>query len=64
MPIKVGDCGTYIAVTLAAAAAIMSAPGQAKDPYHIGRFLLSTAAPEADAMAGAIGDDPESLLSH
>ncbi len=63
MPPRTGGCITYVALTLAAAAAIMSAPGRAGNTYRILQFLASTAAPEAAAMAGAIGEDPEALLS-
>jgi hypothetical protein len=57
-----GGCSTYIALTLAAIAAIMSEPGRAADTYQDLQSLLSIAAPEAGAMAGAIGSKPDSLL--
>lgn len=59
---KANTCIACLALTLAATAAIMSTPGQPEGTYEILQFLLSTAAPEAAAMAGAIGENPDSLL--
>jgi hypothetical protein len=52
----------YFALTLAIAAAILSAehPG---DPYQQVRFLLLTAGPEATVIAGAIAENAETFVS-
>jgi hypothetical protein len=63
MPLNTGTCSIYIALALAGAAAIMSTPGQAECARQTLHFLLSTAAPEAGAMAGAIGANPDSFAS-
>jgi hypothetical protein len=58
-----GNCSTYIALTLAAMAAIMSAPGQTREMFkELPGLLVSSAAPEAAALAGAIGERPEAVL--
>lgn len=58
-----GNCSTYIALALAAATAIVSLPGQADATYQALQWMLSAnAAPEAAALAGAIGAKPEALL--
>ena len=51
------DCITYVALVLAALAAVLSAPGGADDAHRITQFLVSTAAPEASAIAGAVGEN-------
>ena len=64
MPFRISDCTTCIALTLAMAAAIMSAPGRADETYQKLRWLLLTSTtPEAAVIAGAIGEQPDSLLS-
>ena len=62
MPSKTDGCSAYIALALAATAAIMSAPGQADNTGQVLQVLFSTAAPNAAALAGAIGDNPQSLM--
>jgi hypothetical protein len=62
MPSKTYGRSVYIALALAATAAIMSAPGQADNTGQILQLLFSTAAPDAAAIAGAIGDNPQSLM--
>jgi hypothetical protein len=61
MPSETGGCSNCIALVLAAAAAIMSVPGQAGDTWQELQRLLSTIAPAGAAMAGAIGHDPQFL---
>jgi hypothetical protein len=51
------DCITYVVLVLAALAAVLSAPGGADDAHRITQFLVSTAAPEASAIAGAVGEN-------
>ncbi|HTB46103.1 MAG TPA: hypothetical protein VK741_20955 [Acetobacteraceae bacterium] len=63
MSFNTGTCSIYLALALAGAAAIMSTPGQAVWARQTLQFLLSTAAPEAGAMAGAIGAKPDSFVS-
>jgi hypothetical protein len=61
---RTGDCCTIIALTLAAAAAILSAPGQADNTYQTLQWLLATsAATEAATVAGAIGERSETFVS-
>jgi hypothetical protein len=62
MPSKIDGCSTCIALVLATAAAIISAPGQADNTYQKLQLLFSATAPTAAAIAGAIGDNPRSLL--
>lgn len=52
----------YLALTLAIATAILSAehPGE---PYQQARFLLLTAGPEATAIASAIEQNAETVVS-
>ena len=63
MSSKTDGCSTYIALVLAATAAIMSAPHTANDTYHVLHFLLSTAAPEVDTVTGAIGDGSRDFVA-
>lgn len=63
MPFKTDGCSTYIALVLAATAAIMSAPGRTADAHQILQFLVSSAAPEATVIAGAIGDDTRTFVA-
>jgi hypothetical protein len=62
MPSKTDSCSAYIALALAAASAIQSAQGQADNTGQALQLLFSAAAPDAAAIAGAIGDNPQSLL--
>jgi hypothetical protein len=64
MPSKTGSVTAYVALGLAAAVAALSGL------YHAGQaepglrwLLLTTAAPEAAATAGAIGETPEFPVS-
>ncbi len=64
MPSETGNYCTYIALTLAAMAAILSMPGRADATYQKLQWLLQASAlPEAAAIAGAIGERPDALLS-
>jgi hypothetical protein len=54
-------CATWVALSLAVLAAIMSAPGQADRTTATLRWLQLCVGPEAVAAAGAIGEDPEQL---
>lgn len=64
MPTTADDRTTYVALALAAIAAIMSAPGHNAGASHKLQELLSMSAEiEAAAMAGAIGEDPTVLMS-
>jgi hypothetical protein len=49
---------TLIALALAAMAAVMSAPGHAVPSWQLSDWLQMSICPEADAMAGAIGEHP------
>jgi hypothetical protein len=63
MPSKSGDCSTFVALALAAAAAVVSIPRQTGATYQtLQRLLSANTAPEAAALAGAIGARPEALL--
>jgi hypothetical protein len=59
LPGKVEQCAICLAVVLAAAAAIMSGAGGSDKIQRLKQWLLLSTAPEAAAIAGAIGEDPE-----
>jgi hypothetical protein len=63
MPSIARNCSTYIALTLAAATAVISTPGQAEATYQKLQWLLLMAAPEAAAVAGAIGERSDTFVS-
>jgi hypothetical protein len=64
MPTTADDRTIYVALALAAVAAIMSVPSHNAGASHKLQELLSMSAEiEAGAMAGAIGDDPTILMS-
>jgi hypothetical protein len=52
-----------VALVLAIAAAILSAPGEADRTSQFARWLQSGFGPEAAAMAGAIGEHPDVLTA-
>jgi hypothetical protein len=54
------DSHVYLALALAAAAAILSAPSNPSDLNQRVRALLSAiTGPEADVIAGAVGNDAQ-----
>jgi hypothetical protein len=59
MPSAVDSGTVYVTLVLAAAAAIMSSPARPGETARkLQWLLLTSAAAEAEAMAGAIGEDP------
>jgi uncharacterized protein (TIGR03382 family) len=62
-------CGThdgpvYLALVLAAAAAMLSEPPRPRDAHPgVQSLLLARVAPAADALAGAISDKPEMIAA-
>jgi hypothetical protein len=63
MPSRTENFSTYVALALAAVAAIISAPGQADATYQELRWLrLTSATSGAAALATALSDHPEALL--
>jgi hypothetical protein len=57
------DCPTCVALILALVAAVMSTPGQSGGTDQVQKWLQMGAAPEADVLAGAIGEIPPRFLS-
>jgi hypothetical protein len=55
-------CTTLVALGLAAAAAIMSAPGHPDMARQMSAWLQSGMRPEAEAIAGAIGQHPDQVV--
>jgi hypothetical protein len=62
MPSLVETCSTVFALVLAVVAAIMSAPGHADAPWQLSEWLQLSICPEADAMAGALGENPVGVV--
>jgi hypothetical protein len=62
MPSVIDNCTTLVALVLAVVAAIMSAPGHADAPWQLSDWLQLSICPEADAMAGAIGEQPVQMV--
>jgi hypothetical protein len=53
----------FVALTLAAAAALLSIPGRTDSPYaDIQWFLASSADAEFDAISGSITDNPAETM--
>lgn len=64
MPFGADGCGLYVALALAAAAAVMSAaPKTGAALQEFQSLLLASVAPEADATAGAVGANPDFPVS-
>jgi hypothetical protein len=63
MPTKTEQCVALLALSLAlaAAAAILSAPDRPRKMHQISQWLTVSTAPEAAAVAGAIGENPDVL---
>jgi hypothetical protein len=58
------DRGTIcVALVLATAAAVLSVPGETNRTYQTLRWLHVNFGPEAAALAGAIGKNPEIMLA-
>jgi hypothetical protein len=63
MPSQTGNFSTYIALALAAVAAVASAPGHADATFQRLQWLrLISASSGAAALATALSNHPESLL--
>jgi hypothetical protein len=53
----------YVALTLAATAALLSVPDRnAITYYEMQRLSLADIAPRADALAGAIAENPSAMI--
>ena len=52
------DCPTHVVLILALVAAVMSTPGQTGRPYQALRWIQMGVSPEANTLAGAIGETP------
>ena len=52
-----------IALGLAMMAAIESTPGQADRTYQMSQWVQASFSPEAEAVAGAIGEHPEQMFA-
>jgi hypothetical protein len=62
MPSIIDTCTTLVALVLAVTAAIISTPGHADAPWQLSEWLQLSICPEADAMAGAIGENPAQVV--
>jgi hypothetical protein len=60
-PTKAELCVTLLALALAAVAAILSAPDHPNKMHPISQWLTASVTPEAAAIAGAIGGNPDVL---
>lgn len=64
MPFGADGCALYVALVLAAAAAVMSAtPSTGAALQGFQSLLLASVAPEAAATAGAVGASPDFPVS-
>jgi hypothetical protein len=63
MPTAIKDLPICVALILALVAAVMSTPGQTGRPYQALRWMPVGVSPEADMLAGAIGEIPANVLS-
>lgn len=63
MPTTIKDLPICVALILALVAAVMSTPDQADRPYQALRWVQTGVSPEADMLAGAIGEIPSNFLS-
>jgi hypothetical protein len=59
---KIDICSLCVALALAVAMAMMSAPAQPKQTYQIFQSLQPTYGPAADRMAGAIAENPQVVV--
>jgi hypothetical protein len=63
MPTAIKDLLICVALILALAAAVMSTPNHAGRPYQALQWIQVASAPEADMLAGAVGETPANFLS-
>lgn len=61
MPTVPDAITVFIALALAVAAAITSLPLHAIATWQVSEWMQLSICPEADAMAGAIGEHPETM---
>lgn len=61
VPTKAEQCAILLALALAAAAAILSAPDQPNRMHQISQWLAASTAAEAAASGGAIGEYPDAV---
>jgi hypothetical protein len=63
VPTAIKDLAICVALVLALVAAVMSTPGHAGRRYQALQWIQMAGSPEADMLAGAIGEIPENFLS-